>query len=296
MSWQIVGQVVVSGLLLGGVYALISIGLTLIFGVIRIINFAHGEFLMVSMYITFWMFHYWGWDPYFSLIFVTAILFLFGLVMHRAIIQPLLEAPPFMQIFATFGLSIALQGAALFFWKADYRTVQTAYSTSTVGIGPLILSTPRLIAFIVALGITLLLFWFLKHSYVGKAIRAVSQDREAAQLMGIDIGRMYLITFSLGAACAGVAGALLMPSYYAFPMVGTNFVLAAFVIVVLGGMGNMTGAFVGALLIGVIEAFSGVFIAPQLKEAIYFAIFILVLLFKPSGLFGIAGAEEVGLK
>ncbi len=296
MGWQVVGQVIVSGLLLGGVYALISIGLTLIFGVIRIINFAHGEFLMLSMYITFWMFHYWGWDPYFSLIFVTAALFLIGIATHHSIIKPLLGAPPFMQIFATFGLSIGLQGAALFFWKADYRTVQTSYTTSVVKMGTLVLSWPRLIAFIMALGITVLLFWFLKHSYLGKAIRAVSQDREAAQLMGIDIGRVYLITFGLGAACAGVAGALLMPSYYAFPMVGTNFVLAAFVIVVLGGMGNMTGAFVGALLIGVIEEFSGVFIEPQLKEAVYFIIFILVLLFKPSGLFGIAGAEEVGMK
>jgi len=296
MSGQIFGQVIISGLLLGGVYALISIGLTLIFGVIRIVNFAHGEFLMLSMYITFWSFHYWGWDPYFSLAFVTLALFVFGLAAHRSIIQPLLGAPPFMQIFATFGLSIALQGAALFFWKADYRTVQTSYSTSTMNLGPIILSWPRVIAFVVALGITLLLFWFFKHTYVGKAIRAVSQDRDAAQLMGIDIGRVYLITFGLGAACAGMAGALLMPSYYAFPMVGTNFVLAAFVIVVLGGMGNVTGAFIGALIIGVVEAVSGVLIAPQLKEAVYFAIFLLVLLLKPSGLFGIAGAEEVGLK
>ncbi len=290
-------QVAISGLLVGGVYALISIGLTLIFGVTRIINFAHGELLMVAMYATFWLFQLFALDPYIALAVVTPLLFLVGLIVHRIVIQPILGAPPLMQIFATVGLSVALQNGALLLWKADYRTIRTTYSTAVVEVGGLFISLPRLVAFLIAMALAAALFLFLTKTPLGKAIRATAQDRKAAMLMGVDVHRIYLLSFGIGTACVGVAGALLMPVYYTFPTVGTYFVLTAFVVVVLGGMGNMVGAFLGGLIIGLVEAFSGFLIAPALKEAVYFILFILVLLLKPSGLFGMGrGAEEVGLK
>jgi len=292
---EVLAQVAVSGLLLGGVYALISIGLTLIFGVMRVVNFAHGEFLMIAMYATFWLFELYGLDPYISIFIVTAALFLVGLLTQAAIVRPVLRGSPAMQIFATVGLSIVLQNAALVLWKADYRSVDTAYSKAVLSLGPLQVGLSRLVAFLVALAITIGLFYFLKKSYLGKAIRCVAQDRTAALLMGINISRINLITFGIGTALVGVAGAILMPIYPTFPTVGTYFVLIAFVVVVLGGMGNVTGAFLGGLIIGLVEAFSG-FYVPALKEAIYFVVFILVLLIRPTGLFGVVGAEEVGLK
>jgi len=291
----VLAQVAVSGLLLGGVYALISIGLTLIFGVMRVVNFAHGEFLMIAMYATFWLFQLYGLDPYVSIFIVTALLFLAGLLTQATIVRPVLRGSPAMQIFATVGLSIVLQNAALIVWKGDYRSVDTAYSRAVLSIGPLQVGVSRLTAFVVALAITIALFYFLKKTYLGKAIRCVAQDKTAALLMGVNISRINLITFGIGTALVGVAGAVLMPIYPVFPTVGTYFVLIAFVVVVLGGMGNVTGAFLGGLIIGLVEAFSG-FYVPALKEAIYFVVFILVLLIRPTGLFGVVGAEEVGLK
>jgi branched-chain amino acid transport system permease protein len=289
-------QVLISGLLLGGIYAVISIGLTLIFGVTRIINFAHGEFLMLAMYGTFWLFALYGMDPYLSLLIVAPAMFLVGLATQRLVIQPILGAAPLMQIFATVGLSVALQNAALLVWHADYRTVRTSYATSVLEVQGLLVSIPRLAAFGVAVAMAVGFLLLFKYTYLGKALRAVAQNRRSAMLMGINVPRIYLWSFGLGSACVGVAGAMLMPMYYAFPTVGTYFVLTAFVVVVLGGMGSMLGACVGGLLIGLIEALSGFFIAPALKEAVYFVLFILMLLFRPSGLFGQAGAEEVGLK
>lgn len=289
-------QLTVNGILLGGIYSVISLGLTLIFGVTRIINFAHGEFLMLAMYATFWLFNLAGIDPYLSLIIVVPILFVAGLAAERLVIHPILDAPPFMQIFATVGLSVAMQNAALLFWTADYRSIQVAYSTKTVLIGETMISFPRLVTFIAVMFTTWGVFVFLKKTFIGRAIQAVAQNRMASRLMGINIRKIYFLTFGLGTALVGIAGCLLMPIYYVFPTVGGLFVLTAFVVVVLGGMGNMTGAFVGGLVIGLVESYSGFYFSIQLKEAIYFIIFILVLLLKPSGLFGVVGAEEVGLK
>jgi branched-chain amino acid transport system permease protein len=289
-------QVIVSGILIGGIYSLISIGLTLIFGIMRILNFAHGEYLMVAMYLTFWLFKLFNIDPYISVLIVIPALFIFGVISQKIVIKPIINAPPTMQIFATVGLSLILQNFALFLWAADYRTVKTTYQTSTIHLGPIMISFPRFIAFCVAIVVSILLFYYLKNSYTGKALRSIAQNREAALLMGIDVPKMYTIAFALGISLVGIAGALLMPVYYVFPTVGTYFGITAFVVVVLGGMGNMTGAFIGGILIGIVESLSGVYVNPSLKEAIYFALFILVLLIKPSGLFGISGSEEVGLK
>ncbi len=279
-------QLIINGLLLGGMYALISIGLTLIFGVLEIVNFAHGEFLMLAMYGSFWLFQLYGVDPYVSLLIILPLFFLVGVVVQKIAIEPILNAPPLNQIFMTVGLSMVLQNAALFIWTADYRTVKTSYSALTLKTSGLMISFPRLVAFFLAMGLIAALLIFLKKTYIGKAIRALAQERKAAMLMGINVYRTYQIAFGIGIACVGAAGAMLMPVYFVFPSVGSLFVLIAFVVVVLGGYNSLTGSLVGGLLIGVVEAFSGFYISPHLKEAIYFVIFILILLFRPTGLFG----------
>jgi branched-chain amino acid transport system permease protein len=279
-------QLVINGLLLGGMYGLISIGLTLIFGVLEIVNFAHGEFLMLSMYAAFWFFQLYGIDPYLSLVIIIPLFFLLGSAVQRITIQPILNAPPLNQIFMTVGLSMVLQNAALFIWTADYRTMKTSYSALTLKTAGLIISFPRLVAFLLAMAIIAALLIFLKKTYTGKAIRALAQERKAAMLMGINVYRTYQIAFGIGIACVGAAGAMLMPVYFVFPSVGSLFVLIAFVVVILGGYNSLVGSLAGGLIIGVVESFSGFFVSPHLKEAIYFVIFILILLFKPTGLFG----------
>jgi branched-chain amino acid transport system permease protein len=186
----------------------------------------------------------------------------------------------------TVGLSMVLQNVALFIWKADYRVVKTAYSSLNLKAAGLIVNFPRLIAFILAMALIAALLIFLQKTYTGKAIRALAQERKAAMLMGINVYRTYQIAFGMGIACVGAAGAMLIPVYFVFPGVGAMFVLIAFVVVILGGYNSLFGALVGGLIIGIVEAFSGFFISPHLKEAIYFVIFILILLFRPTGLFG----------
>ncbi len=279
-------QLIINGLLLGGMYALISIGLTLIFGVLEIVNFAHGEFLMLAMYASYFLFQFYGIDPYLGMLIIVPVFFLIGIVVQRTTIQPILNAPPLNQIFMTVGLSMVLQNAALFFWTADYRTVKTSYSALTLKTSGLIISFPRLVAFLLAMAIIAALLIYLKKTDTGKSIRALAQDRKAAMLMGINVYRTYQIAFGIGTACVGAAGAMLIPVFFVFPSVGALFVLIAFVVVILGGYNSLMGALVGGLIIGVVEAFSGFFISPHLKEAIYFVIFILILLFRPTGLFG----------
>lgn len=279
-------QLFINGILLGGVYALVSIGLTLIFGAMNIINFAHGEFLMLSMYITFWSFHLYGIDPYLSILLIIPLFFMLGVLVQRIIIQPILNAPHIAQIFATVGLSIVMQNAALLAWKADYRCISVNYGISNIKIAGLIISFPRLVTFAIAIAIMIGLFIFLKKTLIGKAIRATAQNVRAALLMGINTNRIYYFAFALGTVCVGIAGGLLAPLYAAYPTVGGHFVLIAFVIVVLGGMGNMVGALLGGLLIGLVEVFSGFYIAPALKELFYFIVFIMILIFRPSGLMG----------
>ena len=279
-------QLIINGLLLGGMYALISIGLTLIFGVLEIVNFAHGEFLMLAMYASYFLFQFYGIDPYLSLLIILPLFFFIGVAVQRATIQPILNAPPLNQIFMTVGLSMVLQNAALFFWTADYRIVKTSYSALTLKTEGLMISFPRLVAFLLAMGLIAALLIFLQKTYTGKAIRALAQEIKAAMLMGINVYRTYQIAFGIGIACVGAAGAMLIPVFFVFPSVGALFVLIAFVVVILGGYNSLTGSLVGGLIIGVVEAFSGFFISPHLKEAIYFVIFIFILLFRPTGLFG----------
>lgn len=292
----ILAQVFVNGLLLGGVYALVSIGLTLIFGVCRVINFAQGEYLMLGIYGAFWLFHLLGIDPYISFLLTTPLVFIFGILTQKMIIRPLLNASSSSLIFATFGLSIVMQNGALLVWKSDPRSIQTSYSNSVLLLGDVAFNTPRLVIFVVTVAIVVGLYFFLNRTYWGKALTAVAQDRGAAQLMGVDIYKVYRIAFGLGVGLEGLAGALLLPIYSAEPTIGFNFCIIAFVVVVLGGMGNVFGAFLAGLIIGFVEAFSGFFISPQLQGGFYFLIFVVFLIIRPQGLMGIIGAEEMGFK
>lgn len=289
-------QVLISGLMLGGIYALISMGLTMVFGVVRVINFAHGEFLMLAMYLVYWLNAIFGMDPYVSVIITVPVFFFFGVLVQRVLIQPIQNSPATIKIFSTLGLGFIISNLALMLWAADYRTVKVDYSTAIININTLSISVPRLVAFCTALVVAILMFAFLNKTDIGKQIRAVSQNRTAALLMGINYKKIYMLAFGIGSALVGLAGSLLMPMYYVFPTIGALFSLVAFVVVVLGGLGNMYGAFFGGLIIGLIEALAGAYIDPALKEVIYFSIFILILLLKPSGLFSLGrGSEEVGL-
>ena len=292
---EIFFNILLSGLLLGGIYSLVSIGLNLIFGVVRIVNFAQGEFIMLAMYATFFCFAKFGIGPYYAVFLVAPLMFVFGLAVQRLILQPL-QNEPMMQVFATFGLLILLENSVLAITRGEGYSLAGAYSRAVIEVFGLRASASRVVVFFAATAIAIALMIFLSRTMAGKAIRAVIQDRQSARLMGINVERTYLLTFALGSALAGVAGALLAPIYTLSPYIGGNFILAAFAVVVLGGLGSVPGAFIGGILVGVMEAFAGYYIDPALKQAIWFIIFVVVLVVRPSGLMGQAGAEEVGLR
>jgi len=289
-------QLIVNGLLLGGIYVLISIGLTLIFGVVRVINFAHGELLMISMYISYFSYAMLNLHPYVSVILSIPIMFLMGMAIDKILIKPLRDAPSYMQIFITVGLSITLLNLALFLFSGDYKSINIPFSKKSLNAGGISISYARLIIFFTSIIVSAALFLFLKKTDIGKQIRAIAQDRMAAQLVGINLNKLFTLSFGIGSALVAIAGALILPIYYVFPSVGVYFVLTAFVVVVLGGLGNIFGAILGGFIIGIADALSGYYIDPSLKELVYFIIFLIVLLIRPSGLMGIVGAEEMGLK
>ncbi len=283
---NLLAQALVTGILIGGVFALLSVGLTLIWGVMRIINFAHGEFLMVGMYIVYLLVARGHWDPYLTLIVSVPAMFVFGAILYKLTIQPILSHASMNQIMLTLGLSLILQNLALVLFSADPLIVQTAYSRITFPIGPAVVRVPQLIAFGGSGLAAVLLYWFLQKTDAGRAIRAASQNREAATLMGVDVQRIFLLAFGIGSACLGVAASLMIPFYYASPTVGLFFGQIAFVVVVLGGMGNFIGALVGGQIIGLTEAFGAAILPGSLSRFFTFALFIVVLLIRPQGLFG----------
>lgn len=285
-------QLLINGLLLGGMYAIISIGLTLIFGVIRVVNFAHGELLMVAMYLVYLFTKHMGMHPYVTAGPAIVILFIAGMAIQRFIIQPLLNADPEIQIFATVGLSTALMNLALLVFGANMFSVSAPALRRSLFIGDISILVANIVMFATSIVLVILLHFFLSRTYFGRAIRATSQNRYAAPLMGINVNRVYVMTFGIGSACVALAAALVMPVYTVFPTIGTYFVLTAFVIVVLGGMGSIFGAFIGAMIIGIIDSLSGYYIAPDLKEVVYFVIFIAILIFRPTGLFGLGKGSE----
>jgi branched-chain amino acid transport system permease protein len=288
--------ILVSGLLVGGIYAFVAVGLNLVFGVIRVVNFAHGEFVMLGMYGAYLASEVWGINPYVSSwLLVAPAGFLLGVLIQRFIVQRLLEEH-LMQMFATFGLIIVFQNAILSATRGEPKTVRTAVSGATFDVLGVAVSVPRFIVLVAAALLSLALVVFLRRTLAGTAMRAVAQDRRTASLMGINVHRVYLLTFGLSAALAALAGGLLSPVYTATPQIGFNFVLPAFAVVVLGGLGSVTGSLVGGILVGVVEALSGYYLDPSLKQAIWFSLFVVALVVRPAGLFGQVGAETVGAK
>jgi branched-chain amino acid transport system permease protein len=279
-------QALVSGILIGGVYALIGIGLTIIFGVMRIINFAHGDLLMVGMYMTYFLYTLLHVDPFLSIFITIPLMFLYGAFLQKFVINRVLSALPQNQILLTIGLGLIMSNTVMLAFTSDYKILTTKYSSSSVKLLGISISSPLVISFAITIAITLALTWFFRETNTGQAIRATAQDREAATLMGINVRKMSIIAFGLGAALAGTAGALIAPTYYIFPQVGSVFTLKAFVITVLGGMGSVTGAMMGGVLIGIAESIGGAYLGSGWKEVVVFVLFLLVLLFKPSGLRG----------
>jgi branched-chain amino acid transport system permease protein len=279
-------QSLLSGVLIGGVYALIGIGLTIIFGVMRIINFAHGDIMMIGMYLTYNLFTLAGIDPFLSIVITIPIMFAFGAVLQKLFINRVLNALPQNQILLTIGLGLIMSNTMMLIYTSDYKILSTSYSSSSVSIFGISISEPLAISFVITAAITALLYWFFMRTDTGQAIRATAQDREAAQLMGINVKRMSMIAFGMGASLAGTAGALISPTYYIFPQIGSTFTLKAFVITVLGGMGSIMGATLGGILIGMAESMGAVYISSGWKDVVVFVLFLLVLVFKPAGLLG----------
>jgi branched-chain amino acid transport system permease protein len=286
MTGEVLLQGIVSGLLMGLVYALIAAGLSLIFGLMEIVNFAHGEFLMLAMFSTYWAWALWRLDPIVSLPLTAAALFLLGVATYFGLIRWIIGAPMLAQIFATFGLAIFLRSAAQALWGADFQLVKDPLIQGRISLGGLFIGMPQLAASVGALLAFVFLNWFISRTETGLALQATAQDRQAASLMGINTQRMFALGWGIGAACVGVAGALLTIFFYVFPDVGSSFALLAYVTVALGGFGNVPGTLVAGVVVGLIEVLGGLLIAPALKYVAVFLIYLLVVLWRPQGLFG----------
>jgi len=285
MTDQLVQQIV-NGLLIGFIYSLIAIGLTLIWGVMNIVNFAHGDFLMLGMFTSFWLYTLYGVDPLFSIPVCTALLFILGLLIYRFIVSKVMKGPMLAQLVVTFGVSIFLANLAVFLWTPDFRLIEKPLLHGTWDIGDVKLSIPKFVATIGSVIASLFVFLFLKRTKTGKAILATEMDREAALLMGINTDRINSISFALGSALVGIAGAFLSTYYYIYPQVGGTFRLIAFCVVALGGFGSIEGAFIAGIIVGLAQTLGGFFIDPAYKFAIVFLIYLITVWIRPQGLLG----------
>jgi len=286
MDTNILVQAIISGLLMGGVYALVAVSLNLIFGVMKIINFAHGVFMMLGMYFTYWVSVFLDIHPYLSLLISMTALFVIGFLIQYGLINRLIGAPEHNQLLVTLGIALFFENLALFLWSPNYRMLKVTTLAEAVHLGKLMFSTPRMIAFGAAICMTAFLYLFLIKTDCGKAIRAISQDQEGAHVIGINMKIMYSIAFGIGSACVAAAGTMITPFFYITPGVGLVFVILAFVIVVLGGLGSFWGAFFGALIVGIAESLGEVLLPGSLKQVPIYCIFIFTLLLRPKGLFG----------
>jgi len=285
-------QPLISGVLTGGVYALAGIGMSLVFGVMNISNFAHGDLMMIGMYMAYFAFTLLHIDPYLSLVLILPTAFLFGYMMEKLFINRVIHHPHQNQILLTIGLGLIMSNTALLAFTSDPKILTTTYSSSSFTIfGDVSVSVPLLLSFLITCGITIILYLFLSKTSTGMALRATSQNREAAQLMGINVAKMSAIAFGIGTALAATAGALIAPTYYIHPLAGHSFLLKAFTICVLGGLGSVVGAGVGGIIIGVVEAMSATYLSSDWKDVIVFVLFLAVLLLRPQGLFGKKGGQ-----
>lgn len=292
LDFDILFPSLLNGLTTGAVYALVALGLTLIYGVLHIINFAHGAALMLALYGVYLLVTRLGWDPYASLPLMVAGMFVLGYALQRVVINRASHGKDENILLVTLGLAIVMENLALLAFSADTRSIDTPYTLRTVqipapfGAGPAMIALPKLIAFGGALAVAALLLWIVKRTDLGRAIRAVAKEKQGAKLMGIDVEHVYAMSFGIGLACLGAAACFLLPAYYVNPQVGSGFVLVAFTIVVLGGMGSFSGALLGGLLIGVVESIGGLLLGDSLGQVGIYLIFIAVLLLRPQGLFG----------
>jgi len=286
LSPEILLAAVLNGLMTGAVYALIALGLTLIYGVLHIINFAHGALLTAAMFAALFAYRVFGLDPYVAAPFLAALFFGLGYGLQRLIIGPASHGEDRNYLLITLGLAVIIENALLFAFRADTRTINVRYAFDVIEVGPLFVPLPRLIACATVSVIALGLWLFMGWTDTGKAIRAVAKEKLGAELTGIDVSHIYAVTFGLGCACLGIAACLLMPSYYVNPHAGNAFVLIAFTTVVLGGMGSVPGTLVAGLSVGVVESLSGLYLGESLGQIGIFAVFILALVLRPAGLFG----------
>ncbi|HBM68249.1 MAG TPA: branched-chain amino acid ABC transporter permease [Rhodobacteraceae bacterium] len=277
---------IINGLMFGAIYALVALGLTLIYGVLHIINFAHGAMLMLALYSAYFLFKILNIDPYVAILIVTPASFIFGYVIYRWGIGKLSGGKDQNILLITLGLSIILENAALFFFTGDQQTISLSYSYDSLDLGFLYLSYPKLISFIASLVICGFLWVLMSLTDLGKAIRAVAKQREGARLVGIDVEHVFAVTFGIGIACLGAAGCMLLPIFYVDPYTGNVFVIIAFTIVVLGGMGSIVGALLGGFIIGITESVGGLLLGESLGQIGISLIFILILIFRPTGIFG----------
>jgi branched-chain amino acid transport system permease protein len=282
----ILGSAAINGLLIGGIYTLVASGLTLIYGVLHIINFAHGSLLMLAMFGVYYLLMKLGIDPYMSLLIMVPAMYLLGYLLYKLLIGRLSQGKDENILLITLGLSILIENLALMFFKGDTRTISVSYSDTMVELGPTLVSLPKIISFGAAMALCAALGLFIQRTDTGRAIRAVAKERVGARLVGIDVERVFAISFGIGLATLGAAACLLMPIFYVSPTTGHVFVIVAFTVVVLGGMGSFLGAVIGGLIVGLTESFGGLFLGESLGQIGISLIFILILLFRPSGLFG----------
>ena len=286
LSSVILIPAILNGLMTGAVYALVALGLTLIYGVLHIINFAHGALLTAAMFAAFFAHQLLGLDPYLAVLLLTPLFYLLGYGLQRFVIGPAAHGEDRNILLVTLGLAVVIENALLYAFRGDTRTINLRYAFDVVEIGPAFLALPRVIAFVVVIAVAIGLWLVMQWTDTGKAIRAVAKEKLGAELSGIDVAQIYAVTFGLGTACLAIAACLLIPTYYVNPHAGNAFVLIAFTIVVLGGMGSVSGALVGGLFVGVVESLSGLYLGESLGQVGIFAMFILVLLVRPSGMFG----------
>jgi len=284
-------QALVTGLLMGGVYAVYSSGFSLIFGVMNIVNIFHGELIMIGAFTTYWLFTLYHVDPFLTLPVSILSASLLGYAIQRLLINRVVEAPPMMSYLCTFGIHLILANLALLAWSADFRTVTTSYSGKGFSIGPITVPLARLATFTIAIVTTFAIYWFLEKNRHGKAIRAASQDKEMARLVGIDIRKVYALTFALGAGITGMAGGLISTYFVIYPQMGLPYTIIAFCVVVLGGMGYIPGALIGGLLLGIIQSLTATYLTSGLSVAITFILLFVILILKPQGIMG-RGAVE----
>jgi len=264
----------------------IALGINLIYGVMRIVNYAHGEALMIGMYVAFWLFTLAGVNPYLAIPIVAAVLFMLGIILHKSVIEPVLDLPLSRQILIFIGLIHVFQNSAMILWSPNYMNIDVPMSRESIQIFSISIPIGRLLATIIALVSAFLLYYFLKNTKIGKFIVATSQDPEAASALGIDVRRIRTLTFGLSLALTGIAACVFLPLYFVYPYIGTSFNIIAFIIITLGGLGSYTGAIIGSIIVGMIESLVSLLYDSSIATAVAFIVFILILLFRPSGIMG----------